>query len=159
MHCGEIDRRSDFILLSRRVGSLSRSSRLLVYGSLALVTVAISLGFALRGAWLALPFAGLECVALYLAARWLARHQGDYECIAIDGDRLIVETCDRGEVERCEFSRVWAQVVVEGRTGGRLGVFLRSHGREMEVGRLLTEDAKLAIARQLRQKLRTQGLS
>ncbi len=142
-------------MLSRRVGSLSPFGRLLVYGSLAVVTVAISLGFAIGGAWPALPFAGLECVALYLAARWLARHQGDYECIVIEGDRVIVETCESGKVERREFSRVWAQVVMEGRAGGRLGVFLRSHGREVEVGRLLTEGAKLAIARQLRQKIRT----
>jgi uncharacterized membrane protein len=44
-----------------------------VFGSLAVITVAISLGFAVHGAWPVIPFAGLECLGLYIACRWLKR--------------------------------------------------------------------------------------
>lgn len=58
-----------FLLASRRNNSLSSTGRSLVLTSLALVFLAIFLPFAVFGAWLILPFAGVEMVLLYLAFR------------------------------------------------------------------------------------------
>ena len=93
---------------------------------------------------------------LFLAFRFIERHAGDFESIAIKGDRVLVERWGTGRVSRPEFNRHWAQVVVQpsGRTG-KTTLALRSHGREMEFGQHLTQDQKDALARTLRQQVST----
>ena len=63
-----------------------------------------------------------------------------------------MESMDAGRVERREFNRSWAQVVCEG-DGSRLA--LRSHGREVVFGRHLSGHERLAVARALREQLRS----
>jgi len=88
MYRGEVGRGRGFALFSRRSSCLSPTGRNLAFGSLAGVTVAISLGFAMHGAWPVVPFAGLECLGPYIACRWLKRHQDDYQYMSVDGQRL-----------------------------------------------------------------------
>jgi len=57
--------------------SISPAGFLGVLASLAAVTLAIGTGFALLGAWLVLPFAGLEVLALGAAFVVHARRFGD----------------------------------------------------------------------------------
>ena len=54
-------------------------------------------------------------------------------------------------MSRLELSRYWAKVVCEAE-GSRLA--LRSHGREIEVGRHLCEEQRLEMARDLKRELR-----
>ncbi len=142
-----------FGIESRRYNSSSPHARLLVFGSLGMFTLAIAGAFVLIGAWPVAPFAGLECMALLAAYRWLRRHDEDYELITIEGDDVIVETRNGSKRERVPMSRFWAQVVVEDLAGGKKRVFLRAHGREIEFGRLLSDEAKLSVAKRLRAKL------
>lgn len=153
MYSGEVGEERGFTLFSRRNSSLSPAGRILVFGSLAVVTVAISLGFAMYGAWPVVPFAGLECLGLYLAYRWLTRHEDDYQCISITGERVLVETREGGELRRSEFSRAWAQVVIEDASDGRPSVFIRSHGRVVEIGKWLTREARIEAARRLKRQI------
>ncbi len=139
-----------FEVVLRPNNSSSQRTRLLVFGSLGLVTVSVGAGFALIGAWPVAPFAGIEFVALFLAYRWLQRHDDDYELITIEGDSIVVETRDGTDVERRQLSRYWAQVVVDDLSGRRKRVFLRAHGREIEFGRLLSDEARLSLAKRLR---------
>ncbi|HWQ38274.1 MAG TPA: DUF2244 domain-containing protein [Burkholderiales bacterium] len=153
MYGGESEEGGAFRWFSRRTSSLSATGRLLVFASLALVTLAISLGFALRGAWPVLPFAGLECVGLWLAYRWLKRHEGDYECVMVDCDKVVVEIRDGGALDNREFVRPWAQVVVERGRDGRPAIFLRSHGRAVQIGKWLTDEARVQTAQRLRRQI------
>ncbi len=146
-------------LFSRRRYSMSPTGRFLVLGSLAAVTLGISLGFALNGAWPLLPFAGIECVALYLAFRWLQRHEDDYEFLTIEDQSLTVESCVGGTVERRSLNRAWAQVVVESQPQGRVRLLLRSHGRDTEVGKLLSNEGKLTAAARIRERLSARALT
>ncbi|HXJ08733.1 MAG TPA: DUF2244 domain-containing protein [Burkholderiales bacterium] len=57
--------------------SISPAGFLGVLVSLAVVTLAIGVGFALLGAWLVLPFAGLEVLSLGAAFVMYARRFGD----------------------------------------------------------------------------------
>jgi uncharacterized membrane protein len=118
------------------------------------LSLAISLAFVFHGAWLVLPFVGAEMFVLFLAFRFIERHAGDFESIAIKGDRALVERWETGRVSRCEFNCHWSQVVVQpsGLTG-KTTLALRSHGREMEFGQHLTQDQKDALARTLRQRV------
>lgn len=141
------------VVFSQRRNSSSRQERLLVFGSLAVFTLLVAVGFALAGAWPVVPFAGFECVALFLAYRWLQRHEGDFESIVIDGDDLVVETRSGGKIEHARVSRYWAQVVVESLPDGKKRAFLRSHGKSIEFGRLLGDQAKVLAAKQLRKEI------
>jgi uncharacterized membrane protein len=137
---------------ARRRNSLSSADRLLAFGFIAMVSLVIALAFAWLGAWLILPFAGIEVALLVFVARYLERHAHDYERLTIKGEVVEVESMDAGRVERREFNRHWAQVVCEG-DGSRLAV--RSHGREVVFGRHLSGHERLAVARALREQLRS----
>ena len=139
-----------YSLVARRNNSLSSTGRLLVFAFIFIVSVGIAVAFAALGAWLILPFAGAEMLVLYLAFRYVDRHAGDYERIAIEGERLALEFFEAGRTRRHELNRHWAQVVVSG-DGSRLA--LRSHGREVELGRYLNGEQRLEMARELRRQL------
>lgn len=145
-----------FEMVARRNNSLSSRGRYTVIGSLALVTLAISLAFAAQGAWLILPFAGAEILVLYVAFRLIERHAGDFESISIRGDRVLIEQWETGAVQRFELNRHWAQVVLQPAARGRGEVItLRSHGREIEFGRHLSEARRREVACTLRKQLRS----
>lgn len=141
-----------FALITRRNNSLSAAGRCLVFGSIVAVSMGIAAAFALFcGAWPVLPFAGIEMAALYMAFRHIGRHATDYERVAVDGDRVDVEVFEGGRSARFGFNRCWTQVVCAG-DGSRLA--LRSHGRELEIGRHMSGEQRLGLARRLRQGLR-----
>ena len=58
---------SGFSLLLKRNCSISPSGLMLVFGMIAVVTLGIAAVFAALGAWLVLPFAGIEIVGLAAA--------------------------------------------------------------------------------------------
>lgn len=155
MECTGRGLSAGFSLTARRNDSLSAAGRQLVFCFILAVSFAISLGFALVGAWPILPFAGAEMLALYLVFRYLARHAGDYERITVDGDRVLLEAADGDRVARHEFNRYWAQVVLDwaGNDGHRR-LALRYGGREVEFGRHLTDDERVAMARRLMQSIK-----
>ncbi len=150
----EVARAAEFSLVARRNNSLTHAGRSLVFVFIFAGSVGIAAAFAAVGAWLILPFAGIEMLALYLAFRCVDSHAADYECIAIDGDTVKVEFFDGGHVRSYQLSRYWAQVTVS-RDGGRLA--LRSHGRELEIGRYLSDEQRLDMARELKRRLRATG--
>ena len=137
---------------ARRNNSLSSSDRILAFGCIALVSLGIAVAFAWLGAWLILPFAGIEVLVLFLAFRYVERHARDYERLTLSGDVLQIEVAEVGRVQRFRFNRWWAQVVCAG-DGSRLA--LRSHGKEIEFGRHLNDEQRLAVAGALREQLRS----
>src|ERR1700675_2128798 len=102
MECNSASESGEFLLIARRKNSLSSTGRAIVLGSLVLLSFAISLAFACVGAWLVLPFAGVEMVVLFLAFRYVERHSGDFESIAVKGDSVLVEKWQLGQVSRYE---------------------------------------------------------
>lgn len=153
MHSGSAEHNQVFSLIVRRNSSLRNVERWSAFALIAIVSGLIAIGFAAVGAWLILPFAGAELVGLYLAFRYLAQREGDYERLTIAGDQLVVERCTRGKLDRFECNRLWAQVVVRNDLGG-CQVALRSRGREIEFGTYLSEGARIDAARQLQDRLR-----
>lgn len=145
----------EFSLIAKRNCSLQAAERWRAFWLIAIVSAVIALGLAAIGAWPVLPFAGLELVALWIAFRRFAREADDFQRVTIRGDRLLVESCTRGRVERYEWNRYWTQVVVRDGSGN-CHVALRSHGREIEFGRCLSDGARLSAARKLRDRLRVE---
>jgi uncharacterized membrane protein len=142
-----------FSLIAKRNCSLQSAGRWRVFWSVAVVSVLIASAFAAAGAWLILPFAGLELAALYVAFRQFERDCEDFELVQLFGDRLVVEAHTGGRTRRFESNRYWTQVIVSrGPTSCRVAI--RSQGREIEFGTLLSDRERLASARRLQELLR-----
>lgn len=151
MECSELAHAAEYERVARRNNSLSSTGRIFVFAFLFVVSVGIAGAFALLGAWMILPFAGLEMLVLFLAFRCADRHAADFERIAIAGDRVKVELFVAGQARNHEFNRCWAQVVASP-GGARLA--LRSHGREVEIGRHRNDEQRIGLARELGRQLR-----
>jgi uncharacterized membrane protein len=150
-----VENAADFTFVARRNNSLSSGGRFLVLGSLAVLLLAISLGFAFNGAWLVFPFAGLDMLVVYLAFRYVEQRAGDYECIAFHGDNIVIESQHKGKTDRFEFNRYWVQLtLVEARDGERGRLVLRSHGKEVAFGVHLTGEQRAVMARRLKEHLK-----
>ena len=136
----------------------SASPRLmaLVFGSMLALSLAFGLAFAAAGFWVVLPFVGLELAALALAFFCYGRHAADFERIEVDEEAVHIERHEAARSTTVRLTRPWARVELEqGQAGlrGRVRVFLAARGERVEVGRLLAEDRRMALARELRQAL------
>jgi uncharacterized membrane protein len=149
-----MEKAADFTFIARRNNSLSTGGRLLVVSSFAAVILAIALGFALNGVWLILPFAGLDFLMVYLAFRRMGQHAGDYECISVREDKLVISSRCRDTDRSIQFNPYWVQVVGGTRCGKDDPLILRSHGREVEFGIHLTGEQRAALARRLKEHLK-----
>ncbi|MEX2963562.1 DUF2244 domain-containing protein [Microbulbifer sp. TYP-18] len=128
--------------------SLSLAGNLWVLVSLLAVSLGISIAFALSGAWMILPFAGLEAALLCILLGYVYLQGTRREVIRIDGQRVILDCC-RGHrlrsIYRREFIRDSLSVLVRVEAGSGQPASLSFSGPEgcLEVGGFLT-DAELA---------------
>jgi uncharacterized membrane protein len=135
-----------FSRVLKRNCSMSPAGLAKVFAALAALVLAIGAGFAVAGAWLILPFAGLEVLLLMAAFVLYGRHAADYEKIELDSGQLTVEVAEGGRLAstRMHGARV---AMEEGR------VVLRDAKEELEIGRYLGAEARAELAAELEQKL------
>lgn len=144
---------SGFNLLLKRNCSISPSGLMWAFGLIALVTIGIAVFFAALGAWMILPFAGIELVCLGIAFLVNGRHAADYERIQLDQDRLLIEVCESNSMRCHEFNPALASVKLAGE-GSDARVMLAVPGRSLEIGRHLHPQARLDLAGELNRRLR-----
>jgi len=138
--------------------SVKASVRLVL--CLVTIVILVATGFASIGAWLVLPFAGLEVAAISYAFYMINLHSTDFESITIDDISIVIVKKSREKFSKTEFQRYWAQITereVESSDGVKVkkGLFISSHGKEVEFGGDFITDAQRSfLARELRQKLR-----
>ena len=142
----------DYKVVARPNHSMSRKETFRVVAILAFFSLSIAIAFGFAGAWLVFPFAGLELLALAYAFYFIRCHADDYESITIAGDRLAIEKHDHNNTSQVVFHRYWARVVLRETPSGEHRLWLRSHGKEVEVGRFMNNRQRLALARQLRMR-------
>jgi uncharacterized membrane protein len=120
-----------------------------VFAALALIVLAIGTGFALAGAWLVLPFAGLEVALLVGAYLFYARHAADYERISLGEGRLTIEIADGIENRSVELDarRVRLSVAKDER------LLLQAAKEQIEIGRHLDAEKRVEFASELTKKL------
>jgi uncharacterized membrane protein len=143
------DGNAGFSLILKRNCSISPAGLAGVFGALAAVAVAIGAAFAAIGAWLVLPFAGLEAAALAAAYLAYARRAADYERIELAAGRLTIEVAEADRTSRYEMQAQRARVYVE-----RDLVVLRGAGEELQLGRHLDAERRAEFAAQLQKRLR-----
>jgi uncharacterized membrane protein len=144
------DANAGFSLTLKRNCSISPAALAGVFLALALAVLAIGAGFAVFGAWLVLPFAGLEVLLLGAAYFAYARHAADYERIELAAGRLTVEVAEAQAHRRYEMEARRARVFMEENR-----VVLRGAGEELELGRHLDAVRRAELAVELRKRLPT----
>jgi uncharacterized membrane protein len=135
--------------------SLSPAGRSVFLALIFSNIVIVAAGFALLGAWPVTPFAGLEILGLAVAFRLVARRDGDYERLTVVGELVRFEACNQGVAYCFECNRAWVQLVRRSAIHGQTcRLTLRSHGQEVSIGRLMTDEQRLAWAQELATQLK-----
>ncbi len=132
--------------------SLGPLGRLVCLAALASTPIALAAGAAVLGAWPVLPFAGLEAVLVAVAFGAIARHDGDFERVEIDGGKVRVRIRRAASVIELEGPVPWTRLVVQD-LPGRCALGVRTAGRTVELGRLLTEGGRREWAAELGRRL------
>lgn len=146
----------DYCLLAKPNCSISAGGMLKVMALIAGFSLLVAIGFSIAGAWLVLPFAGLELLALGFAFYHMHLHAADFEKIMVEGDVVSVTQKNYRELRHQEFNRYWAKLKFSTRPNGDHVLALRSHGKELQVGRrFLNNEQRLALAEQLKRRLRS----
>jgi uncharacterized membrane protein len=152
MVVSEIDAYNSFKVTFKPNSALSAVSKQKVIMLLTAIPCAIGVAFCFLGAWLVLPFVGLEVVALAYAFYYVNQHEADYESISIDRDNLVVERCIGEKVTQQVINPYWVKVIQHELPNGELHLYLQSHGKVIEVGSFLTRKQRELLARQLKQR-------
>ena len=131
---------------------LAWSALLRIFAAMAVFILGIGITCALAGLPLVLPFSGLEILVLGVAL-YLSSVRGSVrEVIRIMDTAVVYEAGRAAPVVTRRFQRHWARVVLEQARGdwypSRL--LLRSHGRQVEVGKFLEEQERLHLGQRLR---------
>lgn len=134
--------------------SLSPTGFLALMSVLCACSFMVGMVFFLSGAWPVVGFMGLDVLVVYVAFRLNYRAARAYETVRLrHGELEITQVDQRGRGRRIVFQPYWLAVDMDDppRHGSRLT--LRSHGRWLEIGRFLTPEEKLDLARALRRAL------
>ncbi len=132
--------------------SSSRRVNGAVFWALTIVLAAVSAFSAWWGAWLVLPFAGMELLILGAGLAYSQHRLERVEHIKIDGQEVSV----KNKSGICVFKRAWLQLELRPSAlrNHPTRLFLGSHGRRVEVGDFLCEDEKRVLANCLSTELR-----
>jgi uncharacterized membrane protein len=152
MIIADVDSYNSFRVTFKPNSALTADNKIKVVILLAIIPLLIGVGFSLIGAWLVMPFVGLEILALAIAFYYINNHEADYESISIDGDSLVVERSTSQQVSQDVINPYWVKILQHKLPNGELHLYLQSHGKEIEVGRYLTSEQRELLAKQLKQR-------
>jgi uncharacterized membrane protein len=134
--------------LMKRNCSVSPRQFVYFYVSLAFVSVTIAVLLLINGAWLVLPFTGIDLLVVGGAFAVYARHAVDYERIRLYPNRLVIEQASADTLSQFELNPRWVRV--EPGATPRDPVRLVSRGQTVAVGLHLPQYRRAQFARELR---------
>jgi uncharacterized membrane protein len=134
--------------LMKRNCSVSPRQFVYFYVSLAFVSVTIAVLLLINGAWLVLPFTGIDLLVVGGAFAVYARHAVDYERIRLYPNRLVIEQVSADTLSQFELNPRWVRV--EPGVTPRDPVRLVSRGQTVAVGLHLPQYRRAQFARELR---------
>ena len=131
--------------------SASWQFNMVIFGSLTLTLICISGYFASRGLWLIFPFAGLEVVVLFICMYLRVRANHSKEVITFDETTVIVERGYKFAEKSWKYHRLLTKIFVRHPhiRGYPKQIYIRSHGKELELGSFLNKKDKDILIRDL----------
>lgn len=149
----EIDDRSRTgrIILQPNASWSWRANLFLLYTLMA-VSFTIAIAFLMDGAWLILPYSGLEMAAVGLGIYYCVRKCNLQEVITVSEHEVLIQRGIRAPEEQWHYHRVWARFLVKrpSHPWRRTVIAIRSHGNELEIGSFLNDPDKTALIDQLK---------
>ncbi|MGI4812539.1 MAG: DUF2244 domain-containing protein [Janthinobacterium lividum] len=139
----------------RRNCSMTPRQVALFYLSLFCFSLTVAVFWVAHGAWMVLPFTGIELLALGIALLMYARHAVDYEYIRLCENQLVVESMCAERLTHLEFNPRWVRV--EPGATARDQITLWSSGESVAIGRHLALHRREEFARELRLWLKRCG--
>jgi len=135
--------------------SLSWKGNKIFFFILFFLSFVIAFSFAMAGMWLIIPFTGLEMILLGAALAYCYIKNSQYEVVKIDDDNVSVSLIKLRTKKVFGCKKYWAKFVLNKPRlrGYPHKLVLRSAGREMEIGALLTDDERIKLAAMLKQNI------
>jgi uncharacterized membrane protein len=141
------------VLLPHR--SLSLRGFHLLMAVLALISLAVGIGFVSVGAWPVVGFFGLDVGLVYFAFRLSYRSARQSETIRIAGDAFTVERRDvRGKRRAWRFQAFWTRVILQEKSDDSNRLLVASHGRSLVIADFVAPAARRELATTIRDALK-----
>lgn len=144
---------ASFFIEMRPNRSLTPVGRQLWFALIASTTLLSAGAASAIGAWLVLPFAGLELLFLWYAFQLIGRHDDDYEWVRVADREFCWTRCDCGHVEMMRGNAAWAQIFAI-HHNGRVEVGLRYQGRTVAIGEMISNEQRQLLGRNLARALK-----
>lgn len=151
---GAADPVSPFSVTARPNSVVGKPGLLISMAILVPACSVTGLAFLLIGAWPVTLFMALHILAVVIAFVYVERHTSDFERLTLANDRLILDSHTLDGDQHVEFNGYWVQVDLQTvSAGGGNSLCLRSQGKEVPFGRLMSDGERLAVSRELGRRL------
>jgi len=147
-------------IIAKPNDSLSEEQKAKLLAVIGLILLLVGLGFLRIGAWMVLPFAGLELVIFCYAFYTLYLHANEFESITFDRDALHIEKKVKQQRYSSSFNHYWARVYLRDAESvkgfkAKSQLIISSHGKEVEFGSaFLTELQRKHLVKEIKQKIK-----
>lgn len=135
--------------------SLSWRGNKIFFFMLFCLSFFIAISFAMTGMWMILPFTGLEMILLGSALTYCYIKNSQCEIVKIDENKVSVALIKMRSKKVFDCDKYWAKFILDKPrvNGYPHKLLLRSAGREMEIGALLTDEERIKLAKMLRRNV------
>ena len=139
-------------IILRPNNSSSWQFNMQILASLSAIIFLLSGYFALHGLWLVLPFAFLVIAAVYVCFYLRVRANIKTEIITFNDSTVIVERGRYHAENTWKYHRLWTKIFVKKPhvRGNPKQIFIRSHGKELELGSFLNKKDKEILIKDLK---------
>ena len=129
---------------------------MVIYLLVSGVTISIAFSFFTQGLTLILPFAGLELLALGVVLYISACRSNIKEVVNVTEEKIRIEIGRNVPEKIYELDKAWANIVLERSWNNWYPsrLLLRSHGRQLEIGKFLNEQERQHLAIELNKAIK-----
>tara|TARA_R110002110_G_scaffold146179_2_gene335975 strand:+ start:380 stop:862 length:483 start_codon:yes stop_codon:yes gene_type:complete len=139
------------IILSPNASWSWQANLYLLYTLMA-ISLTVGIGFALKGAWMILPYSILEIAVLAMCLYVCVQKCNRQEVITVREHEVTIERGIKRPSETWNYHRLWAKFLVKPAKhpwDGQI-VSISSHGKELELGSFLNRTDKLELIANLK---------
>ena len=132
--------------------AMSWQNIMLIYFLISVVTLSIAIWFFTQGLIFILPFAGIELAALGIVLYISAWRSNIKEVVNVKENKIRIEIGRKIPEKIYELDKTWAKVVLQKswKNWYPSRLLLRSHGRQLEIGKFLNEQERQCLEVELK---------